>query len=248
MKGMIFAAGLGSRLRPLTLSRPKALVEAGGVSMLDRTIRSLGMAGVTDIVINAHHFASMVESYVGELTPDGMDIALSMEERLLDTGGGVVRALPMLRGDGPVMLHNVDIITDAPLRQMIEAHLAGGADVTLLAFERPSSRRLLFDGEGRMCGWMRVDTGQTRPEGMDVQGLRALSFGGVHILGERALDELERYGAQAGEVFSIVPFYADCASRLDIRAWSPRDRFSWFDIGSPERLAEAENWLRGKTF
>lgn len=245
MKAMIFAAGLGTRLRPLTDNRPKALVEVGGVPMLERIILNLRAAGFDRIVVNVHHFASMIEVFLEEHDNFGVDIAVSDERsELLDTGGALVKARGMLGGDGPVLVHNADILTDLDYRGMMSAHAASGADATLLVAPRVSSRYLLFDGNMRLCGWTNMNTGETLPPGLDVVELQPMAFGGIHVISPGLLDSMARY-CPAG-AFPIVPFYVKECQKSVIRGYRPDSRYMWFDIGKPATLSEAERCIMSR--
>ena len=244
MKGMIFAAGLGTRLAPLTDTCPKALIEVGGRPMLRRAIERLRDAVVTDITVNVHHHADMIKRYLAE-RDFGLPIHISDETAmLLDTGGGVVKAAPTLRGSEPVILYNADIYTDFPIREMAAVHMASGADVTLLADRRDTSRYLLFDPTGRMRGWRNVATGETRsPRGAELpERCTPLAFGGVHIINPSVIDRMAEY-CSCGK-FSITPFYIDTCDTVDIRAYTPSAPYRWIDIGRPESLARAREAAR----
>lgn len=246
MKAMIFAAGLGTRLAPLTDSCPKALIEVGDRPMLWRVIERLRDAGVSEITVNVHHHARMIKEYL-KAHDFGVPIGVSDEsDELLDTGGGVVKAAPMLRGDGPVILYNADIYTDFPLEEMVRSHMESGADVTLLADVRDTSRYLLFDSHGRMTGWRNVSTGETRsPFPPDVtDGSRMLAFGGIHIINPCVIDRLVAYRPEGK--FSITPFYIDTCNRIDIRAYTPAGPYQWIDIGRPATLARAREIAGGE--
>ncbi len=232
MIGMIFAAGLGTRLRPLTDTTPKALIEVGGEPMLSRVIRRMRAAGIDEIVVNVHHHARMVKEF---LAGSGVEIS-DESDMLLDTGGALVKAFPMLAGRGDVLIHNADVWTDLPLESMIEAHSKSGADATLLTRNNPSARALMWNDQGRLAGWANLSTGEVRPPGLDTSSLTPLGFGGIHILNEQALNRLVGYAP--AQKFSITPFYADCCGNLDIEAF-PVGEYRWIDIGKPESLAEA---------
>lgn len=243
MKAMVFAAGLGTRLAPITDTCPKALVPVGDEPMLRRVISRLrdeSDGEISGIVVNVHHHAGMIKDYIAA-HDFGLPVSVSDESgMLLDTGGGVVKAAPMLRGDGAVMLYNADIFSDFPITEMIEAHRRSGADVTLLADERATSRYLLFDSvTGRMTGWRNVSTGETRsPYGGDIVATsRQLAFGGIHIINPEVLDRLREYKPEGK--FSITPFYIETCGQLDIRAYTPTRPYNWIDIGRPESLARA---------
>lgn len=243
MKAMIFAAGLGTRLRPLTDRMPKALVPVGGVPALQRVIESVAAAGINDVVINVHHFSQMIRDFLAAHHNFGIDIRVSDEsDQLLDTGGGLLKALP-LTGDEPVLLHNADIATDLDLGEMVRAFDRDCCDALLLTADRQSSRKLLFDDSGMMRGWKNIGTGETRPDGIDDSCLHPLAFGGIHIMSPSLFPALERYGRSHGPVFSITPFYISACGGAAIRSYTPAERYRWFDIGRPASLAEA-----GETF
>ncbi|MDE6418439.1 MAG: nucleotidyltransferase family protein [Duncaniella sp.] len=243
MKAMIFAAGLGTRLAPLTDHCPKALIEVGGVPMLERVIRRLRDAGVGEIVVNIHHHAVKIREFLDSRPDLAEGVSLSDEsELLLDTGGGVVKAAPLLRGDEPVMLYNADILTDFPIAEMLDRHLSTGADATLLVSPtRPSSRGLLFDTEGRMCGWINRKTGEVKAPAELPAAVTPMSFGGIHIISPSLLGDLERYGK---EVFSMTPFYTDSCAANRYMAYIPTEDYTWIDIGRPETLAKAQLYSR----
>lgn len=240
MKAMIFAAGLGTRLRPLTDTQPKALIEVGGKAMLGHVIDKLRAIGVSRFVINIHHFPEQVRAYVAESYPD-LDVDFSDESaKLLDTGGGLLAARYLLDdgSDEAIVVHNADILTDFPIGLMAAAHEETGAMATLAVAARESSRQLVTDKAGRLTGWVNHKTGERLPLGKRLPAdSREVSFCGVHIVSPSVFKEMERYGT--GHPFGIVPFYVDVSSRLDIRCYGSPDAFRWYDIGSPERLALA---------
>ena len=246
MKAMIFAAGLGTRLRPLTDNLPKALVEVDGKPMLGRVIEKLKKAGINHIIINVHYLADKIRAYLHINNNFGITIDVSDEsDLLLDTGGGILKARKWLDDGEPFVVHNADILTDFDLPAMIESHERGSADVTLLVADRKSSRKLLFDSDMKLCGWKNEKTGEVKPASADHLHTRGFGFGGVHIISpERFFPLLERYSAD--EVFSITPFYVDNCQKLDIVGYIPQESYGWHDIGSVEKLREAENYLRLK--
>lgn len=243
MKGMIFAAGIGSRLRPLTDTCPKCLIEVGGRPMLEYVIDSMRRAGIGKIAVNVHHHAAMVARFLRG-RDFGVEIAVSDEtDMLLDTGGGLLKALDLLGRDEAVMVHNADVLTDYPLQRLVEIHRLNGSDATLLVRNTHSARALLTAGDGRLRGWENSATGLTRGfDPAEREGLRPVGFAGVHILGPVALEALERYGAQAGAVFGITPFYADNCNTLGI-ATTGLEGAAWFDIGKPDTLAAARAYM-----
>lgn len=238
MKGFVFAAGLGTRLHPLTLTRPKALVEVGGKTMLERVIMRLADAGAESVIINVHHFSQMVIDFLNA-RDFGVSVTVSDEsDLLLDTGGGLKKARRLV-GDELLLVHNADIFSDVNLRDIVAAHVASGADATLLTASRDSSRCLLFDGDGHMKGWHNRSTGETRPASLSTDGLRQLSFGGIHVLSPTTLDRLDSY-RPGQKIFSITDFYIDNAATLNIRAWMQPADTEWIDIGKPESLRRAQ--------
>ena len=240
MKAMIFAAGVGSRLRPFTLEHPKALAPVGGRPILERVVRNVVAAGAEAVVVNVHHFADQVKDFLaGE--DFGVPVSVSDESALLlDTGGGVLKARPLLDGDAPFLVHNADILTDVDLADMYRQHCESGADVTLLATPRKTSRYLYFSPEtGRLLGWSNDKTGETRPTGfVPDAGMLKLAFGGIHVISPSVFDVLAAY-APADTPFSTTPFYVDNISTLNIQAYTPHSGFTWCDIGTPESLQRA---------
>ncbi len=244
---MIFAAGIGSRLRPFTNYHPKALAMVDGKPMLRRVIEKMTDAGICDIVVNTHHFSDQIKTYLEANDNFGANIIISDEsETLLDTGGGLLNARRWLDGDEPVIAHNADILTDFSLTEMEAAHWRSGTVATLLAFSRESSRQLYFDTNGSLRGWQNLKSGECRPSGFipDAGGLTPLAFGGVHIIEPALFDLLEKYAASAGKVFSIIPFYLAMIDKERIEAYAPRNSFLWYDIGTPEKLAAVESLLK----
>lgn len=245
MKGMVFAAGLGTRLYPLTADCPKALVEVGGEPMLGRVIRKLIDAGVDDLVVNVHHFPDMIIDYLAANHNFGIRIRISDERSLLlDTGGGLQKAGLLFGFDGPVVVHNADIFTDFDLRSMIGSHLASGDDATLLVSDRPTSRYLLFDSEGRMKGWTNRKTGEVRPSHLAAHELMPKAFGGVHVVSGHLLKRLAENPSECP--YSITPFYIDNCSELKISGYEPTESYSWFDIGKPETLEACRRFVQGR--
>ncbi len=235
MEALIFAAGLGTRLRPLTDSCPKALIEVGGVPMLLGVARRLADAGVRKIFVNTHHLASKVEEYVASLRLEGVEFEICREETLLDTGGTLAAIAPKVSGD--LIAYNADILSDFSLPAMIGSHRGSENEVTLLCdSRRNSSRGLLFDRSGRMRGWINHKTGETRPEIDNPGELICKAFGGVHILSKTALNMIARFGR---EIFSVMDFYIANCSDITIGNYEPEEGYIWHDIGSPEKLAAA---------
>lgn len=246
MKAMIFAAGLGTRLKPFTLEHPKALVPVCGKPMLQRVIENIAMTGVCEIIVNVHHFAPQIVDFLRDNHNFGLEIKISDEsDCLLDTGGGLLKARDLLldtNPDEPILLHNADILTDAPLDRMFAEHEQSGADVTLLCSRRDSSRTLYFTAnDNRLSGWENRSSGEREPAGfIPTESTDSSPFGGVHIVNTSVFQLLYEYAGEAIKPFSIVPFYLSSIGRLNIRRYMIPDGYSWFDVGSSEKLAVAE--------
>lgn len=244
MKAFILAAGLGTRLKPWTLEHPKALVPVGGVPMLQRVTDALARQGVTDFVINAHHFADQIDEWVAanrhRLSRQGVSLQVSDERAaLLDTGGGVLHAESLLRSDYFVV-HNVDILSNADIADLVRRHQESGADVTLLVSDRKSSRGLIFDGKSlRLRGWHNASTGQYRPEGYEPADDDVMyAFSGISVMSESVFDTMR--SLELGDTFGIVDFILAAKDTLQIQAYPVAD-LSLIDIGKPDTLSQADN-------
>ena len=240
MKAMIFAAGLGTRLRPLTNNRPKALVEVGGIAMLERVINRLKSFGITEIVINIHHFGEKIIDFVRQNNNFGITIHISDERNLLlDTGGGILKAQQWLNGNEPIIIHNADILTDFDLHKMLKQHIENSADATLLVADRKTARYFYINDQNQLRGWTNIATGEVKPHNYianDTDKLRA--FGGVHIISPSIFNELKIYSNSPK--FSITPFYIDRCNDLKIMGYTPLENYQWHDIGKIESIAIAE--------
>lgn len=245
MKAIVFAAGLGTRLRPLTDHTPKALVELAGETMLERVIRNIISCGISDIVVNVHHFGDQIIDFLKENRNFGANITISDErDLLLDTGGGILKARHLLEGDEPFLAHNADILTDLNLAEMINAHISGEADITLLAKHRSTQRYLVFGTDNRMVGWTNIATGEVKPADLTVSPQHSLlAFGGVHVISPRIFDSLADFAREPK--FSIMQYYIAACRNIHIAGYNP-DSYHWFDIGKIETLHEAENWLNNR--
>lgn len=236
MQAMILAAGLGTRLRPWTLTHPKALVPVCGVPMLERVIENLRKEGFDRIVVNVHHFSSQIKDFL-ESRDFGVDIQVSDEtECLLDTGGGILHASRLFRPE-PVLVHNVDILSNAGLGRLMRAHEESGADSTLLVSDRESGRKLVFDGDMSLRGWHNVRDGSYRPDGfVPEEGMTDYAFSGIHVVGERMLDEMRRICRCPR--FSVIDFLLSRDHRCDVRGYMQAG-LKLIDIGKPETLKTA---------
>lgn len=235
MKAMIFAAGLGTRLRPLTDTMPKALVPVAGVPMLQRVLCKLRDAGIGEFVVNVHHFADQIERFLSE-HDFGVRVAVSREEREpLETGGGIRHAAPLLDG-GRFLVHNVDILSDLDVRWFLQQD-DPSALATLLLIDAEADRYLLFDDEMRLVGWTNVRTGEVKSPFLpdfDPSRYRRYSFCGIHILSDAVFSRMAGWP----EKFSIIDFYLQQAAENTIRGVVAPD-LRLIDIGSPAKLEEA---------
>ena len=238
MKAMILAAGLGTRLRPLTDHRPKALVEVAGRPLLEITLSRLRAFGIRDVIINVHHFADVIVNYLQSNGNFGMNIAISREDVLLDTGGALKKAAHFLAGesdgDMPFLLHNVDVLSSIDLRRMTEFHTHNKALATLAVQNRETSRYLLFDERDRLCG-RRYGSGGTTEMVRAAQQPQPLAFSGIHVIATRFLGMMTEAGA-----FSIITSYLRLAAQNEnIIAFRADDNY-WRDLGNPASVAQAD--------
>ncbi|MDE7393831.1 MAG: NTP transferase domain-containing protein [Muribaculaceae bacterium] len=240
--GMIFAAGLGTRLKPFTLHHPKAMVEVDGHPMLRNVIDRMTSAGINDIVVNVHHFAEQIIDYLNVLKLPGVKFYVSDEsDQLLDTGGGLLKVCPLLEQADCVVSYNADVWCDLDLDSFIAIHSQSKADVTLAVAERKSSRALYFNEDHRLCGWQNLSTRQMKPDGFSpTSAMLQRAYSGIQaFVPGRVLPQLAEYSVGAGPVFSIIPFYLAKLEELDIKGYDLSPSVNWFDVGKPETLAEA---------
>lgn len=239
---MIFAAGLGTRLKPLTDHMPKALVPVNGRPMLEHVILKLKQSGFNELVINIHHFGEQIIDFLEANQNFGLTIHISDErEQLLDTGGGIKKAAPFFQGNEPFLIHNVDILSDTDLKALYEYHLHSGNDATLLASKRTTARYLLFDKQAYLRGWVNKDTGQTKPEGFeyDATKYQEYAFSGIHVISPslfRYMDE------QWKGKFPIMDFYLQTCGEARIGGCLTEE-IHLIDIGKPETLEKAASFL-----
>jgi NDP-sugar pyrophosphorylase family protein len=240
MKAMILAAGLGTRLRPLTDQRPKALVEVAGRTMLEIAVLRLASFDVTEFIVNVHHFGDQVVQFLESKNNFGMRIEISREDVLLDTGGGLKQAAWFFEEKNsvePFFLHNVDVLSNIDLAQMAAAHRASGALATLAVQSRESSRQLLFAEDGRLCG--RRKSGVVDEIVCPAPLLAPLAFSGIHVISPRFLTLMDK-----ADVFSIIDTYVRLASRGERISAYRVDHDYWADLGKPESLRQVERDLR----
>jgi NDP-sugar pyrophosphorylase family protein len=251
MKAMVLAAGLGTRLRPLTDDRPKALVEVGGRTLLEITLARLRAFGIHDVIVNVHHFADKVISFLRERENFGMYIEVSLEDVLLDTGGGLKKAgwffvehsdSPGHEKDEPFLLHNVDVVSTIDLQRMVQFHLDNQALATLAVQQRETSRYLLFDDQLQLCG-RRVGR-DAKPEIVRAaQKNDALAFSGIHVISPRLLTLMKEEG-----IFSIIDTYLRLAGSGEKILAFRADDYYWRDLGKPADLQQAARDLEHGVF
>ena len=234
MRAMVLAAGLGTRLRPLTDSRPKALVKIGGRPLLDITLPRLRKFGINDVIINTHHFADMLSDYLDAHQNFAMHIEVSREDVLLDTGGGLKNAAHFFADSNqPFLLHNVDVLSNIDFRAMVQLHLEQNALATLAVQQRASSRQLLFDGDAQLCGRRTKGAADelVRPAGQ----ITSLAFSGIHVISPRIFALMKEEG-----MFSVVDVYLRLAAEGEKIIAFRADEYYWRDLGTLESLRAAE--------
>jgi NDP-sugar pyrophosphorylase family protein len=252
MKAMILAAGLGTRLGPLTDDCPKALVEISGRTLLQIALSRLRSFGVREVIVNVYHFADMIQEYLKTNDNFGMSIEISREEVLLDTGGGLKKAAHFFVEDSdedpsrptePFIVHNVDVLSTIDLRRMVQFHNENQALATLAVQDRKTSRYLLFDGQRQLCG--RRSGSDQEPELIhsssvqSSQQTHALAFSGIHVVSPRLLAMMTENGA-----FSIITTYLRLAAQGERILAFRADEYYWSDLGRPENLAQAAEDLK----
>lgn len=237
MKALVFAAGLGTRLKPLTDRMPKALVPVAGRPLIDHVLSKLRASGFDDITVNVHHFGSRIRDYLAACDPS---VHISDETGFLrETGGGILHARPFL-GGGPFLVHNVDILSNIDLSSFV-AECREDALSTLVVSSRETSRYFLFDGNLRLCGWTNVKTGEVRspyPD-LDPSECRKLAFSGIHFISGRIFDVFEEENCP--ERFPITDFYVSICDRYPIYGHVP-EGFRMVDVGKLQTLSEAESF------
>jgi NDP-sugar pyrophosphorylase family protein len=232
---MVLAAGLGTRLRPLTNDRPKALIEVAGKTMLEITLARLRQFGIRDVIVNAHHFADTLLEYLRSHDNFGMDIEISHEDVLLDTGGGLKKAAHFFAGSAePFLLHNVDILSNIDFSRMLSFHLEHKALATLAVHDRPSRRQLLFDEGDQLCG-RRIKGVPADEVVRPAAQTTPLAFSGIHVISPKIFDRMTENGP-----FSIIDCYLRLAGAGDAIVAFRADEFYWRDLGTAERICAAE--------
>lgn len=235
MKAMILAAGLGTRLQPITHTLPKALVPVNGRPLLSIVLERLKTAGFDDLVINVHHFAEQIAAFLTQHDHFGLTIRLSYERKqVLGTGGGIKQAAPWLNTGEPFLVHNVDVLTDLDLKHFYHTHLRSDALATLAVRHRQTQRYLLFDQNNKLCGWQHFGTGEVRCAQGDLSQATPLAFSGIQVVNPAIFEEMPAERNQ----FSITDVYLAAATRHNILAF-PHDDTFWMDVGKQEQLHQA---------
>jgi MurNAc alpha-1-phosphate uridylyltransferase len=234
IQGMIFAAGLGTRFKPWTDTHPKALAVINGKSLLQRNVEYLQRYGITDVVVNVHHFSDQLIQAIRQNNGWGSLITISDEtDAVLETGGGLKKAMPLLTAQTIVII-NADILTDLHLQHMLQQHQQQQSLATLAVTDRTTSRYFLFNDVGVLCGWRNTKTGEERIS-REVNSLLPKAFSGIHVIDRRMLPMIRQEGK-----FSMVDVYLDLAHTEHIRAFD-HSGSKFIDVGKPESVAIAED-------
>ncbi len=240
INAMIFAAGLGTRLKPLTDTMPKAMIPFRGKPLLWHSIKSVEKAGAERVVVNVHHFAEQIIDYIKQETWDSEVVISDERNELLDTGGGLIKAMPLFIEDKPVLIRNADIITSYDLKELVDNHTKQSCDASLLVMKRKTSRYLIFDDNMILSGWKNINTGETITI-RDSDNKNDFGFCGIQVL---KYDFIKKLGQL--RKFSIIEGYLNTGAHYDIKGMILPDKQSWFDMGSTEKLNEAEQFHLSK--
>ena len=236
MKAMVLAAGLGTRLLPITKEKPKALVAVKGAPILEIVLHQLKTAGVTEVIINLHHFLDQIIDFLKSKNNFELHIEFSLEEELLETGGGLKKAAHFFDDDEPFILHNVDVIHNIDLKKMIERHRANDSLATLAVNDRETSRYFIFDEKNRLCGWKSLSENKIIMARRTNGHTTDLAFCGIHVISPQLLEKLTEDGA-----FSIVDSYLRLAKEGEKIMAFRADEFLWQDIGKLQQLKAINN-------
>ncbi|MDO5664893.1 MAG: nucleotidyltransferase family protein [Bacteroidia bacterium] len=242
MKAIIFAAGLGTRLKPITDTMPKAMVPIAGKPLLWHTIQKLKASSFDEIIINVHHFADQIIDYVKANNSFGIRIEFSDErEKLLDTGGGIKKASWFFDDNKPFLIHNVDILSNIDLRNLYEIHTQNNSIATLVVSERETSRYFLFNENNHLVGWINEKTGEIKSpySNLDSSIYRKLAFSGIHIIHPQIFSYFNLFP----DKFSIVDFYLSICDKEKIHGYIPKS-LQLIDVGKITSITEAENFIK----
>ncbi len=239
MKAMIFAAGLGTRLKPITDKIPKALVSVGGIPILELVIKKLQKEGFDEFIINVHYFSEQIVDFLKKNNNFGSIIHISDEtQKLLDTGGGLLNAEKFLSGTEDFLICNVDILTDIDIKTLFDTHRKNNALATLAMTKRESTRRLVFDSQNRLCYWENTKTGEIKPAKSPIGDTIHSAFAGIQVISPKIFDKINLKGK-----FSIIDLYLQLANDNKICSAEFEPKY-WFDIGSVEKLKKAERFMK----
>jgi NDP-sugar pyrophosphorylase family protein len=235
MKAMVLAAGLGTRLYPITAYKPKALIEVKGIPLLEIIIKKLKQNGFNEIIINVHHHAEQIISFIKKKKNFNIQIAISDEtEKLLGTGGGIKKASWFLKGKEPFLVHNVDIVSNIDLRKLYGTHKNSDALVTLAVQHRNTDRYLLFDSKNNLKDWETTQMNKVNTPEKFVDKYIPFAFTGIHIINPEIFNLMPEQ-----DVFSIVDFYLQISTNHKIKAFNC-NKSIWIDVGKKESLSEAD--------
>lgn len=238
MKAMILAAGLGTRLKPLTNTIPKALILLNGITLLERTVKKISLAGFDEIIINVHHFAEQIKKFLEQKKYFGLNISISDElDELLDTGGGLKKAASFFNDAEPFLLHNVDVLTDLNLNELLNSHKKNNSIATLAVMKRESSRQFLFDDEMNLCGWQNQKTNEKKISRQKITPFQQFAFCGIQILEPAIFDFFP-----GDNKFSLIDFYLKTSKEKTVKG-NISDSSFFFDLGTIKKLNEAENQI-----
>ncbi len=236
MEAMIFSAGLGTRLQQFTCDRPKALVEINGKTLLEININRLISYGFNHIVINIHHFADQMVEFLNNHTFNAKIFISDERNELLDTGGGLLKALPLFSRKNPILLHNVDVLSNLNLTDVYHSHLKSSAMASLAVSKRDTSRYFLFC-EDRLCGWKNYSTGQIISDISNEGQFKELAFSGIHVINP----DLCQFVKHTGK-FSMTELYLDTYQNFEIKSYV-HDAKDWLDVGTPKTLEMARTFI-----
>jgi NDP-sugar pyrophosphorylase family protein len=241
MKALIFAAGLGTRLKPLTDTMPKALVPINGTPLLELVLRKLIASGFDEIIINVHHFADQIIDFVKRNNSFGVHIEISDErDALVETGGGIKKASWFFDDGEPFLVHNVDILSNIDLKGLYDYHLSHNGIATVVVSNRDTARYLLFDSNLRLNGWTNIKTGEVKSpfETLDVSSCQRLAFSGIHVISPKVFDLMSGWNGK----FSVIDFYLEVAAKETIKGFVP-ENLKMIDVGKIDSLHDAELFL-----
>lgn len=242
-QAMVFAAGLGTRLKPLTDNRPKALVEVGGKPLIEHVLDKLAASGFSRIVVNVHHFAPMIKEWLAKHPYKGVEILVSDEsDQLLDTGGGLKKACGLFDTSTPILIHNVDILSNIDLKKLYDEHADN--DATLLVSRRVTARYLLFDSDMRLNGWTNINTGEVKPPlpTLNPADFKQLAFSGIHVFSPQLFSRMTEFPAK----FGIIDFYLNVCQDCNIRGYEMQN-LRLMDVGKIGTLSAAEAFIGSNT-